>query len=180
MPTLRGVIRDKYFPNLPVVTHHGREVKFYDDLVKDKIVLLNFICAECTGTCPPVTANLRRLQRELGDRAGRDVFMYSLTLQPAHDTPQVLLDYAAMHDIGPGWEFITGAPSVLERLRRSLGFLDPDPVTGRDKAHRVGDLRYGNEPRLIWGSCNPLDEVASIMRALRTVDSSTPRADDHN
>jgi protein SCO1/2 len=177
IPTMRDVIRDKYFPNLAVVTHHGREVKFYDDLIKDKIVLLNFIYAECTGICPTVTANLRKVQRELGDRAGRDVFMYSLTLQPVRDTPPVLREYAAMHDVGPGWEFITGSPDVLERLRRSLGFVDPDPVRDRDKANHLGNLRYGNEPRLIWGACNPLGELASIMRAIRTVDSGRSQRD---
>lgn len=173
-PTMREVIRDKYFPNLPVVTHHGRQVKFYDDLIKDKVVLLNFIYAECVGICPTVTTNLRKVQRALGARAGRDVFMYSLTLQPAHDTPEVLRDYAAMHDTGPGWEFVTGAPADLERLRRSLGFTDPDPVRDRDKANHLGNLRYGNEPRMIWGACNPLGDLSAIMRAIGTVDSSTP------
>jgi protein SCO1/2 len=175
--TMREVIRDKYFPNLTVVTHQGRTVKFYDDLIKDKIVLLNFIYADCAGICPTVTSNLRKVQRELGDRAGRNVFMYSLTLQPAHDTPQVLREYAAMHDIGPGWEFITGAPADLERLRRSLGFVDPDPVRDRDKANHLGNLRYGNEPRLIWGACNPLGEISAIMRAVRTVDPGASQRD---
>ena len=177
MPTMREVIRDKYFPNLNVITHLGREVKFYDDLIKDKIVLLNFIYAECSGICPTVTSNLRKVQRALGDRAGRDVFMCSLTLQPAHDTPQVLREYAEMHEVGPGWEFVTGAPADLERLRRSLGFVDPDPVRDRDKDNHLGNLRYGNEPRLIWGACNPLGELTAIMRAIRTVDSGGSQRD---
>ena len=175
--TMRDVIRDKYFPNLTVVTHDGRRVKFYDDLIKDKIVLLNFIYADCTGICPTVTSNLRKVQRELGERAGRDVFMYSLTLQPAHDTPEVLRDYAAMHDVGPGWQFVTGAPADLERLRRSLGFVDPDPVLDRDKANHLGMLRYGNEPLLFWGACSARSKTETIMRAIQTVDRGTASRD---
>lgn len=170
VPTMRDVIRDRYFPNLTVVTHEGRQVKFYDDLIKDKIVLLNFIYADCSGICPTVTANLCKVQRELGDRVGRDVFMYSLTLQPVRDTPAVLRDYAAMHGVGPGWQFVTGAPRDLEQLRRSLGFVDPDPVLDQNKENHLGNIRYGNEPLQLWGACNPLGSLPSIMRAIRSVD----------
>jgi cytochrome oxidase Cu insertion factor (SCO1/SenC/PrrC family) len=63
-------------------------------LIKDKIVLLNFMYARCRGVCIPVTSNLLRVQKLLGDRVGRDIFMYSFTLDPAEDTPDVLRAYA--------------------------------------------------------------------------------------
>lgn len=169
-PTMREIIRNRYFPNVTVVTHDGRRVKFYDDLIKDKVVLLNFIYAECEGICPTVTSNLVRLQKTLGDRVGRDIFMYSLTLQPEHDTPEVLRDYAKMHGVAPGWQFVTGAPADLELLRRSLGFVDPDPVLDKDKSNHLGNLRYGNERLQLWGACNPFGDQESILRAIRSVD----------
>jgi len=171
--TMREVIKNRYFPNVTVDTHDGQHLKFYDDLIKDKKVLLNFFYAECEGICPTVTANLVRVQRELGDRVGRDIFMYSLTLQPQHDTPKVLSDYAKMHGIGPGWRLVTGTPADLELLRRSLGFVDPDPELDRDKNSHLGNLRYGDERRLVWGACNPFGELETIMRAVRTIDRAS-------
>lgn len=80
------------FPNVPLLTQDGERVRFYDDLVKGKIVMINAFYATCTGICPRGTGTLREVQERLGDRVGRDVFMYSLTLKPAEDTPDVLRD----------------------------------------------------------------------------------------
>src|SRR5262245_47802335 len=48
-------------PNVDVVAHDGRKFRFYDDLVKDKVVVINFFYAECGETCPLVTENLRKV-----------------------------------------------------------------------------------------------------------------------
>jgi len=103
----RERIRDRYFPNLVLTTHEGRKVKFYDDLVKDKIVIFNFMYAKCEGICTPITRNLVQLQKVLGDRVGKDMFMYSFTLTPKQDTPEMLKHYAHMHKVKPGWLFLT-------------------------------------------------------------------------
>jgi protein SCO1/2 len=71
-----------------LTTHEGKKVKFYDDLIKDKIVIINFMYVKCEGTCPGTTANLVKVQKLLGDRVGKDIFMYSITLKPEEDTPR--------------------------------------------------------------------------------------------
>jgi len=71
----REQIRARYFPNVTVVTHEGRKARFYDDLIKDKIVTINFMYADCEGICPGITANLVKVQKVLGDRVGRDIFI---------------------------------------------------------------------------------------------------------
>ena len=68
------------FPNVVLTTHEGKKVKFYDDLVKNKIVLINFFYAQCEKQCPTNTANLRRVQRKLGEKMGREIFFLSITL----------------------------------------------------------------------------------------------------
>src|SRR5687768_3477166 len=85
--------RAGYFPNFLVRTHDGREIRFYDDVIRKPIVAINMMYADCAGICPRMTANLVAVQRALGARVGRDIFMYSITLQPAHDTPEVLHRY---------------------------------------------------------------------------------------
>ena len=72
----RERIRQRYFPNLVLTTQDGKKVKFYDDLVKDKIVVFNMFYAKCEGVCSPVTRNLVRVQNLLGNRVGKDIFFY--------------------------------------------------------------------------------------------------------
>lgn len=164
--TSRDRIRQLHLPNVPLMTHEGRKVRFYDDLVKDKIVVINFMYAKCEGICPGITTNLVRVQRLLGDRVGKDIFMYSFSLKPEQDTPKDLAAYARMHKVGPGWQFLTGDPADLEDLRRKLGFTDPDPAVDADKSSHIGNVRYGNEPLQLWASCPGLTKPDWIVKSL--------------
>ena len=166
----REMIRQRYFPNVRLTTHEGKSVRLYDDLIKDKIVLINFMYAHCQGVCIPVTANLRKVQKLLGPRVGRDIFMCSFTLKPTEDTPDVLRAYAQRHNIGPGWSFLTGYPDDLEMLRRRLGFTDPDPARDADKRNHTGMVRYGNEPLTLWAACPGLQKPESLARSILAVD----------
>ena len=143
----------RYFPNVELTTHEGKKVRFYDDLIKDKIVIINFMYAECKGICPGITANLLKVQKLLGDRIGRDIFMYSITLKPEEDSPQDLRHYAQMHKVKPGWLFLTGKPDEIDALRRKLGFSNTNPKLDNDKTNHIGMIRYGNEPRQWWAMC---------------------------
>src|SRR5512134_3136303 len=83
-----------YFPNIPLVSHEEKTLRFFDDLIKDKVVSINFIFTRCPDACPLETARLREVQKILGDRVGQDVFMYSISIDPEYDTPEVLRQYA--------------------------------------------------------------------------------------
>src|SRR5262249_12245652 len=122
----RETIRRRYFPDVILTTHEGKKVRFYEDLIKDKSVGLNMMYADCEGVWPGITANLVKVQKLLGDRVGRDIFFYSLTLKPEQDDPKALKHYVEMHKVGPGWLFLTGKPGDIELLRRKLGFTNPD------------------------------------------------------
>ena len=149
----RSRIQQRHLPNIPLVTHEGKEVRFYDDLVKGKVVTLNFFYALCGDVCPAVTANLVEVQKLLGDQVGRDIFMYSFTLKPEEDTVDVLRHHMEMHGVQPGWTFLTGKPQDMELLRRSVGFTNPDPRLDQDINQHIGNVRYGNEPLMLWGVC---------------------------
>ena len=168
-PSARDRIKDRHLPNVRLRTHDNRAVRFYDDLVKGKIVVINFMYATCEGICPGLTMNLVKVQNLLGHRVGRDVFMYSITLEPERDTPAVLKAYARDHGAGPGWTFLTGRPADIERLRRSLGFVDPDPELDADKANHIGNIRYGNEPLMLWAACPGMADPAWIVESISWV-----------
>src|SRR5213593_551358 len=84
----------EYFPNVVFRTQDGARVRFYDDLIKGKVVLINFFFTSCTSICPRTTDNLAKVEEALGDRLGRDVRMISITVDPTTDTPDVLRKYA--------------------------------------------------------------------------------------
>ncbi len=163
----RAKLQARYFPNFEVTTHEGKKVRFYDDLVKDKIVVINFMYAQCEGICVPITRNLKRVQSLLGKRIGRDIFMYSISLKPEEDNPEKLKHYVQMHRIKPGWTFLTGKPDEIDTLRRKLGFSDTKAKLDKDLTNHIGMVRYGNEARQWWAMCpgqaNPPWIVESIL-----------------
>jgi protein SCO1 len=112
---------ETYIPNVPFVTQDGQTVHLYDDLIKDKIVLINFMYAGCKEVCPLVTARMAAVQHALGDHVGRDIFLYSITLDPLHDTPAVLKQHAQAFHAGPGWLFLTGTPDDIALVSYKLG-----------------------------------------------------------
>jgi len=93
------------------------------------------------------------VQKILGDQVGREIFMYSFTLKPQEDTVAVLKHHTEMHGVKPGWTFLTGKPQDMELLRRSVGFTNPDPKLDQDINQHIGNVRYGNEPLMLWGVC---------------------------
>ncbi|MBI2276147.1 MAG: SCO family protein [Dechloromonas sp.] len=152
-----------WLPNVPLVAHTGQTVRFYDDLIRDRTVLFNFFLVTCTdGECPSATANLRAAQDLLGERMGRDVFFYSISLNPREETPAVLREYAALFDIRPGWLFLTGKPADIELLRRSQGFVDSDPERDKDATLHTAMARYGNDRLERWGALSVRSTAKNI------------------
>ena len=165
----RERIRRRYFPNVELQTQDGKTVRFYDDLIKDKIVTINFFYAKCLGICPTVTANLARVQTIFGDRVGRELFMNSISLKPEHDTPAVLKEYAEMFKAKPGWTFLTGKSADIELLRRSLGFTNLNPELDKDKSQHIGNVRYGNEPLMLWAACPGMGSPEFLAKSISWV-----------
>jgi protein SCO1/2 len=143
---------ESYFPNVPLTTHHGESVRFFD-LIKDKVVAINFIYTKCTDSCPMETARMVEVQKLLADRVGKDVFFYSISIDPAHDTPEVLDAYAKTWNVGPGWTFLTGSNEDVTLLRKKLGVYDAD-LTKKD--HNLSVL-IGNQKTGQWMKRSPAE-----------------------
>ena len=144
-----------YFPNVPLTTQDGKVVHFYDDLLKGKIVAINLIYTTCKYACPLETARLAQVQKLLGDRMGRDVFFYSITIDPDHDTPQVMKEYSERFHAGPGWLFLTGKAADIELISRKIG-LYTEPELNNPDGHQP-NLLIGNEATGQWMRNSALD-----------------------
>ena len=161
------------FPNIFLLTQEGRSVRFYDDLVKGKTVLVNFIYTSCQKSCSPTTANLALVHGLLGDRIGRDLFLLSISLDPAVDRPKTLKEYAARFGQFPGWYFLTGDEAEIEKLRRKLGLYDLDPAVDADKTQHAGVVIVGNDTTNRWSSLPALMDPRQIaMTVLRITRNS--------
>ncbi len=163
----RELIQRRHLPNVELVTHEGKKVHFYDDMVKDKVVAINFMYSHCEKICPPIMANLARVQKILAERMGRDIFMYSISLKPEEDTPEVLNKYAKAIGVRPGWLLLTGNPEDVESLRKSLGFTYRDPKEDADKSNHIGMVRVGNEPMMRWSACEGQARAEWIATVIR-------------
>ena len=139
-----------YFPDPVLIDQRGQQVRFYSDLLKGKVVVINMMYTVCTRICPSNIARLREVQAQLGKRCGHEVHLMSLTLRPELDSPSVLAAYARQFDVALGWSFLTGQPKDIDLVRRKLGFYDTDPVADADIANHTGALRLGNVERERW------------------------------
>ena len=158
-----------WFTNVEVKTQDGRTLRFYDDVMKGKILLINFFFTSCDNVCPLATANLVRVQELLGDRVGDEIRFVSISLQPEHDTPEVMAAYAKLYGVGPGWMFLTGKKDDVELLRHRLGFWDIDPVVDADPEQHLGTVRIANEPMHRWAMSPSLLNPPAIVRAVNRV-----------
>ena len=154
-----------YFPNIPLVTHTGEQVRFFDDLIQGKIVAISFMYTHCPNVCPVATARLREVAGLLGDRLGKDIFFYSITIDPEHDTPAVLAEFAERWKLPPGWTLLTGAPADIARLRKKLGMRLDDLASGDLNDHNI-DLLIGNQRTGQWIKRAPFENAHFIANQL--------------
>ena len=163
----------KHFTNAVLRTHENKEVKFYDDLIKGKHVVINFMYANCQGACPAITANLLKVQESLKDRVGRDIFMYSITLKPEEDDPEALKMYAEMHGVKKGWTFLTGDPYDLATIRLRL-FRESQPGLDLNLSRHTGMLRVINDRINRWSGCSALASRETIQQVISFADEIKP------
>jgi protein SCO1/2 len=153
-----------YFPDVKVVTQDGKALRFYDDLIDGKIFVLSFLFTTCRDICPLATARLAELQDKLGDAMGRDVFFYSLSIDPETDTPARLKEYADTFRAGPGWLFLTGRPEDVHALRHKLG------ERSRVLSDHRNEILLGNGATGEWARNNVLGDLDSLAFTVRSMD----------
>jgi len=153
-------------PDVAVTDQEGRPVRFYSDLVRGKVVAINFIFTHCTTICPPLGANFAKLRQMLGERAGREVRLISVSVDPGNDTPARLKAWAEKFGHGgPGWTLVTGEREQVSTLLKALGAYTADPASHSPL------LLLGNDATGHWTRAHGLAPPAVIAGLLHDLEA---------
>jgi protein SCO1 len=155
-----------YFPNPMVTTHEGRQLRFYDDLIRGRTVVVNTFFTVCSQVCPLGTAKLLELQRLFGDRMGKDVVFISLSIDPLRDSAEAMKAYAERYGVGPGWIFVTGQEADLALIIRKLGLGVRQPEDPLDDHSTT--LMVGHEPSGQWMKHSVTDNPRFLAASIGT------------
>jgi protein SCO1/2 len=159
-----AVLAAPAIPDVSLVDQNGRKIRFYRDLIQGKIVAVNFVFTTCSTICTPQGARFAELRKLLGDKAGRDVHLISVSIDPQSDTPAKLKAWSEKLGAGPGWTLVTGEKDEVVRLLKSLGAFDVDI-----KRH-TPSLLLGNDRDKRWTraySLAPAAQLAGLLDGLR-------------
>ena len=112
--------------NTELLNQNGTPLKFADDIVSDRVIVINFIYTDCKTACPISSAIFAKLQNQLGEKLQKEVRMVSLSINPTTDTPESLKTYAAHFNAKPEWVWLTGEKKSVDDLLKGLGVYSAD------------------------------------------------------
>lgn len=154
---------EKYFSDVELIDQDGQKHRFYNDVLKNKVVVINTFFTTCTNICPPMNRNFEKMQEALGDRLGKDVFLISITVDPETDTPPRLKEYSRRFHARPGWMFLTGKKENVDWALYKLG----QYVETRDDHTSI--FIIGNEPKGLWKKAFGLAKAEELIQIMEDV-----------
>jgi protein SCO1/2 len=156
-----------YFPDVPVVTQEGKTLRFYDDVIAGRVVVVSFVFTSCSDLCPIETARLAEVKDRLGDAVGRDVVFVSMSVDPEHDTPAMLKAFAEAFDASaPGWLFLTGRPEEVKSINAKFG----DRSGERKLSDHRNEILIGNVATGDWERDSAFADIDRIVTTIRSMD----------
>jgi protein SCO1/2 len=154
---------EKYFTDVILVNQENKDMQFYSDLIKGKVVIINTFFTTCKSVCPPMTHSLTKVQEHLGERLGKEVHIISISVDPDTDTPPRLKDFAEKYKARPGWYFITGKKENLEMALKKIGQFAKTP----DDHTTV--MIIGNEKTGLWKKAFGLASPPALIEVVDSV-----------
>jgi len=151
-----------YFTNLELINQDGETVRFFDDVLKDKVVVISFIFTNCEGACPLITHKLTQVRDQMDGQIGDPIQFVSLSLDPKRDTPAALKEFArTQHADHEGWVFLTGKPEHLKEITSRLGQFTDD-IEMHSTLMLAGNVKSAH-----WIKIPPQDQAPSIVEKLK-------------
>jgi len=151
-----------YFSNVELVDQNGQRLKFYDEVLKDNVVVISFIFTNCQSACPLMTRNLTMIRDMLREDERRKIQFVSISIDPLRDTPSAMKEFAQKHDADiEGWRWLTGQPDDVNYITKRLGSYTDDP-----EMHTT-TLLAANVPNAHWTKIEPNVPPNGVVARLR-------------
>jgi protein SCO1/2 len=154
---------ERYFTNTLLVDQTGQKLRFYRDLLRDKIVVINVFFSECNGSCVVMGNTLARLQERLGERLDGEVRLISITVDSPRDDAQALAAYARKYGARKGWYFLGGDKVSVDSVLKKLGqYVEAREAHGT--VMLVGNLQTG-----LWKKVFGLADAEQVIDQVQMV-----------
>jgi protein SCO1/2 len=163
LPAFAAGPAGQYFKDIVLTDQNGNRVRLYEDVIKDRTIVMNSFFASCKGACPIMTGTYTALQNRFADHLGKDLMFVSITVDPANDTPPKLAEYARKAKAKPGWLLLTGSKDDVTRALKKIGQYSETP-----EAH-MNIMIVGNDKTGLWKKAFALakvDEIAAIVTSV--------------
>jgi protein SCO1 len=158
-PVDSSAISSLRIPDVTIQDQNGKSLNFYSDLVKDKVVAINFVFTTCTAICPSLTATFRRVQQQLAEQPFK-AQLISISVDPTIDTPERLHDFAAKFKAETGWTFVTGSTADIGSLLQEFG------VAVANKNDHTPMILIGNDKAGYWTRAYGLSSPTSLVKLI--------------
>jgi protein SCO1 len=150
----KRTIENYTMPDVILVNQKGIKVRFKELMQSNNPVIVDFIFGTCTTICPVLSASFNNLQNKLGPD-GQKVQLVSISIDPENDTPKVMKEYLKRYRARPGWDFLTGTRTDIDKVMHAFNAYIPNkmshfPLTlikapGDDKWVRILGLMSSTE-----------------------------------
>ncbi len=163
----------EYFKDVVLTDQNGHRVRLYEDVIKDRTIVMNSFFATCKGACPIMTQTYTSLQERFAEHLGKDLMFVSITVDPANDTPPKLAEYARKAKARPGWLLLTGSKEEVAHALKKIGQSSETP-----EAH-LNIMIVGNDKTGLWKKAFALakpDEIAAIVSSVLNDRGDAPPA----
>ncbi len=153
-------------PDVTVVDMDGHEATLDDVLGVQEPLMLNFIFTTCGTICPVMSATFARVQAELKG-SERPVRLVSVSIDPAHDTPEKLRQYAARMGARPGWRLVTGRLDDIIAIEKAFGAWDGSKFSHRPLTFMRPSAGAG------WARVDGLLSAEELIATMRSLESGS-------
>ena len=155
-------------PDFRLTDQQHRTVALSD--VRGKVVAINFIYTSCAlpNFCLRIANDFSVLKKRFGAQLGRDLVLLTVTFDPAHDSPEVLAQYASQWAADPAtWHFLTGTVSDVQRVCHLFGVDSfPDEGVMNHSLHTAIVDRQGKLVANIEGNGFTADQLGDLTGAV--------------
>jgi protein SCO1/2 len=152
-----------YFTNLQLIDQQGRAVRFYDDTLHDRVILITSFFTGCSDICPMAIENLRDAEKILPESLGREIRMIAISVDPEEDTPEKLRDFAKDHGLDDRWTLLTGKKENIDWVLHKLG------LYVEDRAQHDTSVLIGNDRTGAWLKLLAMSQPEMIARSIKSV-----------